>query len=104
MDENTCTEITRPEGDQSLGRTSYWALPKKVPRNRGNDLLHVCFNAQGVVPSPQVHGQYEPKLPTRDRKVIPTEPARRKVGFSGVGFATRSEDVIATMDKFRRWR
>ena len=43
-------------------------------------------------------------LPTRDQMekialIIPTEPARKKLGFSGIGFSSESEDedVVATM-------
>jgi len=44
-------------------------------------------------------------LPTRDRiekiaLIIPTEPARKKLGFSGVGLSNGSEeeDLIASME------
>jgi hypothetical protein len=51
-------------------------------------------------------------LPTRDQMekialIIPTEPVRKKLGFSGVGFSNGS--VRGRLDRkygieFRRWR
>lgn len=103
MDESKLIEITRPGDGQSLCRTCYWAHAQKGFRE--SEETNFCmFGPLRKVPFPvrDCTDYMNRKLPTRDQMekialIIPKEPVRKKLGFSGVGLSKGSdeEDVIA---------
>ena len=93
MDESKLIEITRPGNGQSLCRTCYWAYAQKGFRE-SEEAIFCMFGPMGKVPF-RVHNctdYMNRTLSTRDQMekialIIPTEPVRKKLGFSGVGFS-----------------
>jgi hypothetical protein len=106
MDESTLIEITRPGDGQSLCRTCYWAHAQKG-FCESEETTFCMFGPMRKVPFRvrDCTDYMNRTLPTRDQMekialIIPTEAARKKLGFSAVGFCNGSEeeDVIATME------
>jgi hypothetical protein len=113
MDESKLIEITRPGDGQSLCRTCYWAHAQKGFRE-SQEAIFCMFGPMRKVPFRvrDCTDYMNRTLPTRDQMekialIIPTEPVRKKLGFSGVGFSNGS--VRGRLDRkygieFRRWR
>jgi hypothetical protein len=106
MDESKLISITRPADGQSLCRTCYWAHAQKGFRE-SEELIFCAFGPlRKVLFRVRDCTDYLNRtLPTRAQMerialIIPTEPARRRTGFSGIGFGNDSEEeeVIATME------
>jgi len=107
MDESKLIEITRPGDGQSLCRTCYWAHAQKGFRE-SQEAIFCMFGPMRKVPFRvrDCTDYMNRTLPTRDQMekialIIPTEPVRKKLGFSGVGFSNGSEeeeDLIASME------
>ena len=106
MDESKLIEITRPGDGQSLCRTCYWAHAQKGFRE-SQEAIFCMFGPMRKVPFRvrDCTDYMNRTLPTRDQMekialIIPTEPVRNKLGFSGVGFSNGSEeeDLIASME------
>ena len=107
MDESKLIEITRPGDGQSLCRTCYWAHAQKGFRE-SQEAIFCMFGPMRKVPFRvrDCTDYMNRTLPTRDQMekialIIPTEPVRKKLGFSGVGFSNGSEeeDLIASMEQ-----
>ena len=106
MDETKLIEIKRPADGQSLCRTCYWAHAQKGFRE-SEETIFCMFGPMRKVPFRvrDCTGYMTRTLPTRAQMekialIIPTEPARKKVGFSGMGFGNDSEEeeVIVSME------
>jgi hypothetical protein len=83
-----------PGGEESLCRTCYWAHIQKGFRE-SEEVVYCCFNRLRQVPFKVADcTDFNNKnLPTREQMeklalIIPTKPARKRTGFSGVGFAS----------------
>src|SRR5215470_11432479 len=103
MDESKLISITRPGDDQSLCRTCFWAHAQRGFRE-SEEVIFCMFG-------PMRRVQFKVRdctdymnrtLPSRDQMekialIIPTEPARKRVGFSGIslGNGSQGENVIA---------
>lgn len=103
MDESKLIEITRPGDGQSLCRTCYWAHAQKGFRE-SEEAIFCMFGPLRKVPFRvrDCTDYLNRKLPTRDQMekialIIPTEPVRKKLGFSGLGSSpvSEEEDLIA---------
>ena len=98
MDESKLIEITRPGGDQSLCRTCYWAHAQKGFRESEEAIFCMFGPLRKVTFRVRDCTDYMNRtLPTRAQMekialIIPTEPARKKLGFSGLGFSNGSEE------------
>ena len=97
MDESKLIEITRPGDGQSLCRTCYWAHAQKGFRE-SEEAIFCMFGPMRKVPFRvrDCTDYMNRTLPTRDQMekialIIPTEPARKKLGFSGIGFGAGLE-------------
>src|SRR5262245_47626093 len=106
MDESKLIEITRPGDGQSLCRTCYWAHAQKGFRE-SEEAIFCMFGPLRKVPFPvRDYTDYMNRaLPTRAQMekialIIPTQPARKKLGFSRVGFSNGSEegDLITPLE------
>jgi len=106
MDESKLIEITRPGNDQSLCRTCYWAHAQKGFRE-SEEAIFCMFGPMRKVPFRvrDCTDYMNRTLPTRRQMeeialIIPTGPARKKMGFSGVEFSNGSEeeDLITHME------
>ena len=106
MDENKLIEITRPGDGQSLCRTCYWAHAQKGFRE-SEEAVFCMFGPMRKVPFRvrDCTDYLNRTLPTRRQMeeialIIPTEPARKKMGFSELGFSNGSaqEDLITHME------
>jgi hypothetical protein len=103
MDEQKLITLTKPSDGQSLCRTCYWAHAQKGFRE-SEELIFCAFGPMRKLPFPvrDCTDYLNRTLPTRNQMerialIIPTEPARKPVGFSGTGFAVdteEDEDVI----------
>ena len=98
MDEKKFIEITRPGDGQSLCRTCYWAHAQKGFRE-SEEAIFCMFGPMRKVPFRvrNCTDYMNRKLPTRDQMekialIIPTEPVRKKLGFSRVGSSHISEE------------
>jgi len=103
MDESKLIEITRPGDGQSLCRTCYWAHAQKGFRESA-EAIFCMFGPMRKVPFRvrDCTDYMNRNLPTRDQMekivlIIPSEPARKKLGFSGLGSSrvSEEEDLIA---------
>ena len=106
MDESKLIEITRPGDGQSLCRTCYWAHAQKGFRE-SEEAIFCMFGPMRQVPFPvrDCTDYLNRTLPTRRQMeeialILPTEPARKKLGFSRVGFSNglEEEDLISRME------
>lgn len=98
MDESKLIEITRPGDGQSLCRTCYWAHAQKGFRE-SEELIFCAFGPMRKVPFRvrDCTDYMNRTLPTRDQMerialIIPTEPARKRAGFPGIGFSNSAEE------------
>lgn len=106
MDESKLISITRPGDDQSLCRTCYWAHAQKGFRESEETIFCMFGPMRKVQFKVRDCTDYMNRtLPTRAQMerialIIPTEPARRRTGFSGIGFSNDSEDedLLTTVD------
>jgi|ERR1041385_3983636 hypothetical protein len=106
MDESKLITITRPGDDQSLCRTCYWAHAQKGFRESEETIFSMFGPMRKVQFKVRDCTDYMNRtLPTRRQMedialIIPTEPARRRAGFNGVGFSNESEeeDVVVNME------
>jgi len=98
--------ITRPCDNQSLCRTCYWAHAQKGFRE-SEEIIFCAFGPMRKVlfKVRDCTDYLNRTLPTRTQMeqialIIPTEPARKRAGFAGVGFAEalEEEDVIVNME------
>lgn len=108
MDERKLITLTKPGDGQSLCRTCYWGHAQKGFR----ESEHLIFCAFGPelrqLPFPvrDCTDYLNRTLPTRRQMeeialLIPNQPARKRVGFDGMGFAANAddeEDVVASME------
>jgi len=106
MDQTKLIEITRPGDGQSLCRTCYWAHAQKGFRE-SEEAIFCMFGPMRKVPFRvrDCTDYMNRTLPTRAQMekialIISTEPTRKKLGFSGVGFSNDSEreDLIERME------
>jgi hypothetical protein len=107
MDEQKLITLTKPSDGQSLCRTCYWAHAQKGFRE-SEELVFCAFGPMRKLPFPvrDCTDYLNRTLPTRSQMerialIIPTEPARKRAGFSGAGFAVddeEDEEVIANME------
>lgn len=106
MDVSKIIEITRPGDGQSLCRTCYWAHAQKGFRE-SEEAVFCMFGPMRKVPFRvrDCTDYLNRTLPTRRQMeeialIIPTEPVRKKMGFSGVGFnnGLEEEDLIAPIE------
>ena len=106
MDETKLITITRPGDSESLCRTCYWAHAQKGFRE-SEEVIFCAFGPMRRVPFKvrDCTDYLNRTLPTRTQMeqialIIPTEPARKRAGFSGLGFVASSEeeDVISKME------
>ena len=98
MNESKLIAITKPGDGQSLCRTCYWAHAQKGFRE-SEEAIFCMFGPMRKVPFRvrDCTDYLSRVLPTRaDMErialIIPTEPARKKVGFSDSGFADGLEE------------
>ena len=98
MDEQKLITLTKPSDGQSLCRTCYWAHAQKGFRE-SEELIFCAFGPMRKLPFPvrDCTDYLNRTLPTRNQMerialIIPTEPARKRVGFSGTGFAVDTEE------------
>lgn len=106
MDNSKLIEITKPGDGQSLCRTCYWAHAQKGFRE-SEEAIFCMFGPMRKLPFRvrDCTDYMNRTLPTRAQMerialIIPTEPARKKVGFSEVGFnnSSQEEDAIAKLE------
>ena len=106
MDESKIIEITRPGDGQSLCRTCYWAHAQKGFRE-SEEAVFCMFGPMRKVPFRvrDCTDYLNRTLPTRTQMekialIIPTEPVRKKMGFSGLGLSNGSEveDLITPIE------
>jgi len=106
MDDSKLIEITRPDDGQSLCRSCYWAHAQKGFRE-SEEAIFCMFGVTRRVPFRvrDCTDYMNRTLPTRDQMekialIIPTEPARKKLGFSEIGFSNdgEEEDLVASME------
>ena len=106
MDESKLITITRPGDGQSLCRSCYWAHAQKGFRE-SEEVIFCAFGPLRKVPFRvrDCTDYLNRTLPTRDQMerialIIPTEPARKRAGFSRIGFNGDSEDeeMISSME------
>jgi len=106
VDESKLITITRPDDNQSLCRTCYWAHAQKGFRE-SEEVIFCAFGPMRKVPfKVRDCTDYSNRtLPTRAQMerialITPTHPARKRAGFSGIGFAeaVEEEDAIANME------
>src|SRR6267154_6346146 len=106
MDQSKLIAITRPGDSQSLCRTCYWAHAQKGFRE-SEEIIFCAFGPMRKVlfKVRDCTDYLNRTLPTRTQMeqialIIPTEPARKRAGFAGVGFAEalEEEDVIVNME------
>jgi len=105
MDESKLLTITKPSDGQSLCRTCYWAHSQKGFRE-SEEMVFCMFGPMRRVPFRvrDCTDYLSRVLPTRAQMerialIIPTEPARKKAGFSGLGFAEGlEEDELAAAE------
>jgi hypothetical protein len=105
--DSTLIAVTRPSDDESLCGTCYWEHAQKGFRESeetsfcayGPELRQIPFKVR------ECTDYLNRTLPTRKQMedialIIPTEPKRKVGGFTGMGFATDSEeeDVISVME------
>src|SRR5262244_1827333 len=106
MDETKLISITRPGDDQSLCRTCFWAHAQRGFRESEETIVCMFGPMRKVQFKVRDCTDYMNRtLPTRDQMekialIVPTEPARKKLGFSGIGFGNESEDedLVATTE------
>ena len=98
MNESKLIAITKPGDGQSLCRTCYWAHAQKGFRE-SEEAIFCMFGPMRKVPFRvrDCTDYLSRVLPTRaDMErialIIPTEPARKKVGFSDSGLADGLEE------------
>ena len=98
MNESKLIAITKPGDGQSLCRTCYWAHAQKGFRE-SEEAIFCMFGPMRKVPFRvrDCTDYMNRKLPTRDQMeqialIIPSEPARKKLGFSRVGSSHVSEE------------
>ena len=98
MDDGKLIKITRPSDGESLCRTCYWAHAQKGFRE-SEEAIFCMFGPMRKVPFRvrDCTDYLSRILPTRAQMerialIIPTEPARKKTGFSGMGFAEDLEE------------
>jgi len=104
MDESKLITITKPSDGESLCRTCYWAHAQKGFRE-SEEVVFCAFGPLRKV-SFRVRDctDYLNRiLPTRAQMerialIIPTQPARKRAGFSAIGFGNDSEEEEATAD------
>ena len=98
MDENKLISITRPGDDQSLCRTCYWAHAQKGFRESEETIFCLFGPMRKLQFKVRDCTDYMNRtLPTRAQMerialIIPTQPARRRAGFPGMGFSNELED------------
>lgn len=108
MDERKLITLAKPSDGESLCRTCYWAHAQRGFRE-SEDLIFCAFGPElRKLPFPvrDCTDYLNRVLPTRRQMeeialIIPNEPARKRVGFSGAGFAAMAEeedDMISTME------
>jgi hypothetical protein len=98
MDESKLITISKPTDGESLCRTCYWAHAQKGFR----ESEEVAFCAWGPLRKVPFRVRdctdyLNRTLPTRAQMerialIIPTDPTRKKVGFSSAGFSNGSEE------------
>ena len=106
MDESKLIEITKPGDGQSLCRTCYWAHAQKGFRESEEAIFCMFGPMRKVLFRIRDCTDYMNRaLPTRSQMekialIIPNEPARKKMGFSGIGFSNHAEeeDLITNME------
>lgn len=98
MDESKLVAISKPTDGESLCRTCYWAHAQRGFRE-SEEAIFCMYGPMRKIPFRvrDCTDYLNRVLPTRaDMErialIIPTEPARKKVGFSGVGFNNDSEE------------
>ena len=98
MDQSTLIVITRPADGESLCRTCYWAHSQKGYRE-SEDVTFCCYGPMRRVRFKvrDCTDYLNRTLPTRKEMedialIIPTQPKRKIGGFSGIGFATESDE------------
>jgi hypothetical protein len=105
MDESKLIAITRPGDNQSLCRSCYWAHAQNGFRE-SEEVIFCAFGPMRKVlfKVRDCTDYLNRTLPTRAQMekmalIIPTQAARKRAGFSGIGFVETSddEDEIATM-------
>lgn len=96
MDESKLITITKPCNGESLCRTCYWAHAQKGFRE-SEEIIFCMFGPMRKVPFRvrDCTDYLNRVLPTRAQMerialIIPTQPARKKTGFSSVGFSDGS--------------
>jgi len=108
MDESKLITITKPSDGESLCRTCYWAHAQKGFRE-SEEAIFCAFGPLRNVPFRvrDCTDYLNRILPTRAQMekialIIPTEPVRKRVGFSGTGFSASleedEEEVISNME------
>jgi hypothetical protein len=106
MNDSKFIKITRPGDGQSLCGTCYWAHAQRGFRE-SEETTFCMFGPMRKVPFrvSDCTDYLNRTLPTRAQMekialIIPTEPARKKLGFSDVGFSNGSEeeDLVAGME------
>ena len=104
MDESKIISITKPSDGESLCRTCYWAHAQKGFRE-SEEIVFCAFGPMRKVPFRvrDCTDYLNRVIPTRAQMerialIIPTEPARKKAGFTGVGFLDEldDEDICVT--------
>jgi hypothetical protein len=98
MDTSKLITITKPGDGQSLCGTCYWAHAQKGFRE-SEETVFCMFGPLRKVPFRvrDCTDYLNRVLPTRAQMerialIIPTQPARKKTGFSGTGFAETLEE------------
>src|ERR1044071_7760569 len=106
MDESKLISITRPGDEQSLCRTCSWAHAQKGFREREETIFCMFGPMRKVQFKVRDCTDYlnrtfpTPSQMERIALIIPTQPARRRAGFNGLGFSNESEeeDLIVNME------
>lgn len=98
MDESKLITISKPADGESLCRTCYWAHAQKGFRESEETAFCMFGPMRKVSFRVRDCTDYLNRvLPTRAQMerialIIPTEPPRKKAGFSSVGFRNGSEE------------
>jgi len=108
MDESKLITMTKPSDGESLCRTCYWAHAQRGFRE-SEEIVFCAFGPLRKVPFRvrDCTDYLNRVLPTRTQMerialIIPNEPARKRAGFSEVGFSNENEseedEVIANLE------
>jgi len=98
MDESKLIAIARPGDGESLCGTCYWAHAQKGFRVSEEAVFCMFGPMRRIAFRVRDCTDYLSRvLPTRTDMerialIIPTEPSRKNIGFSGAGFSNDSED------------